>query len=130
MPTKRYPLIALLLITVIILAAGAALAQSNPDAFRFSSAKTVGFFATFVKTPFAMFTGIITFVCCLLSGFFEFWGWLFTGFDYKFPVTGQIWDIGWGAIVSQWWWGMGVTWHLVLSLFIWFGIFGGSSRKS
>ena len=90
---------------------------------------SAGFFETFLKTPFVIFTSVITFVCCLLSGFFEFFGFLFSGFNYKFPVTHEIAHMGWKTIVNHWWWERGVTWHLIVSLFIWLGAFSGGGRR-
>lgn len=83
------------------------------------------FFQTLFRTPFAIMSGAITFVCIVLIGFLEFWGYLFSGFDYHFPITHEIIDIGWKTIVAKWWWHPAVTWHLVVSILLLGGIGGG-----
>lgn len=87
-----------------------------------SKPESATFFKTFLRTPFAFFTDCMTLICTLLVGFLEFWGYLFSGFDYNFPVAREIWQIGWHSIVKTWWWSSGVTWHLIVSLLGWIGL--------
>lgn len=94
----------------------------NPDA------KNATFIQTLLRTPFAIMTAVITFICVVMVGFFEFFGYLFTGFNYHFPVTQEIMSMGWKGIVADWWWHPALTWHLIVSLIIFAGIGGGSRR--
>jgi hypothetical protein len=93
-----------------------------------SNEQTATFFQTLLRTPFAIMSGAITFVCVILVGFLEFWGYLFSGFNYHFPITHEIMDIGWKTIVAKWWWHPAVTWHLVVSILLVGGIGAGSRR--
>jgi hypothetical protein len=86
------------------------------------------FIQTLLKTPFALLSCVFTFIAIIVTGVFELFGYLFSGFNYKFPITYEVIDIGWKGIVKQWWWHPGVTWHLIVSLFLCIGILSGSRR--
>lgn len=90
--------------------------------------QNIGFIATFARTPFVIFTIIGTLVGCIFSGITEFIGNIFQGFDYGYPNTNVIWELGWNKVVSSWWWKPSIWWHLAISIMFWLGVIG--SRKN
>ncbi len=102
-------------------------ANSKPETTELAEEEKASFFTTLLRTPFAVTIGFITAGCIMFTGFMEFWPYLFSGFDYTFPVTMELVDIGWKQIVFEWWWKPGVTWHLVVSILL-FAMFSGSNK--
>lgn len=128
MVRKPHPLLLAIPALLLLLTASPSLAQLDPGALTYTTVPRVNFFTTFLRTPFAIMVAIVSVLGTVAAGFFEFFGWLFTGFDYKFPVAKEVWNLGWRTVVKEWWWSHGVTWHLLISLFIWLGVLGKVSR--
>jgi len=101
--------------------------EGEPTTTEVSEAGKDSFFTTLLRTPFALTIGFITAGCIMFTGFMEFWPYLFSGFDYGFPVTKELVDIGWKQVVYEWWWKPGVTWHLIVSILL-FSMFSGGNK--
>ncbi|MDX2282535.1 MAG: hypothetical protein NW241_00175 [Bacteroidia bacterium] len=92
--------------------------------------KSAGFFETFIKTPFVTVSLFATLSSCAIAGFFELMHNLFCGFDCGFPVTRNLWHLGWDVITVEWWWKPGINWQLILSFVFWSAALPGSRWKS
>jgi hypothetical protein len=92
--------------------------------------KSAGFFETFLKTPFVTVSLFATLSSCAISGFFELIHNLFCGFDCGFPVTKNLWHLGWDVIIADWWWKPGINWQLILSFVFWSAALPGSRAKA
>lgn len=84
-----------------------------------SEAKSIGFLATFVRTPFVLFCFMGTITGVVLSAIIEFIYNIFAGFDRGFPNLKLIWDLGWRQIIGQWYWQPSVWWHVLISVIVW-----------
>jgi len=80
---------------------------------------TLGFFSTFIRTPFALLALGATITGAVTAAILEFLANIFTLFNYGFTNTTSIWEMGFGTIVRDWWWNQGVGWHLGLSILLW-----------
>lgn len=100
--------------------------KETPKDTKTSNEKS-GFVATFVKTPFAFFSLIFTFIGLIISAMIEFVCNLFTLFNFGFQGTSQIWEMGWRNIIVEGWWNPAVGWHLAVSIIFWWIalLFGG-----
>lgn len=88
------------------------------------------FLQTALRTPFAITVGFVTIGCIAFAGFVEFWIYAFGGFEYDFPITVEIIQIGWKYVVVDWWWKPGVTWHLVVCIILYLVLMGGRVKNS
>jgi hypothetical protein len=95
-----------------------------------SQPQNATFIQTFLRTPFALVGATLTLFTVVIVGFLEFWGYLLSGFNYQFPITNEIIDIGWKGIIHNWWFTPGIGWHLIVSSFIWLGMFSRKRKKS
>lgn len=89
--------------------------------FLHTNEQSAPFIVTLLRTPIGLASGAITFVFVMIIGFFEFWGYLFSGFTYNFPYTFKLMDIGWKTIVVEWWLDPAIKWHVVICVLLYRG---------
>lgn len=97
--------------------------EKNEVITTIKQSEKANFIATFLRTPFALVGATLTLFSIAIVGFLEFWGYLFSGFEYRFPITHEIIDIGWKGIVRNWWYQPAVGWHLVCCAAFWIILF-------
>jgi hypothetical protein len=120
---KKKELRVVLFMMILLLFCSALLAQQNGDASELISEEIVaeknGFLATFVRTPFVLFCFLGTTTGAIFSALIEFIHNIFCGFDFGYPNTNVIWDLGWNQILTNWYWKPSVGWHVILSVIVW-----------